>query len=141
MRTIGVSILCAIGVLAAAYAAEAVTCETNLAGHSYACDVKDQNGNFHQDCFKFFPSDLGEFIAQSGLPYGWGCSCRATGTFTTPHFDKSPSDFICVWSGTDHNEALVGHVVNPNLNIEITTDVFGFHGYSYWLKCHKVPSC
>ncbi len=128
----------AIGLASTAWA---VTCETNLVNHRYACDVRDQNGGLHTDCFGFENSSISDFKVQNSfLVSDYSCSCRATGTFATPHFDKSASDFTCVYrdlQGQGFREAIVGHVVNPNLTMEIVT----IQGFSYLLKCKKVPAC
>src|SRR5215813_14255708 len=73
------------------------TCHDLLLGREYDCDVRDQNGGFHKDCFRFGQGDFrSEFVmANQVLQSVYACSCRAKGSVTKPHFDQS-KDFLCV---------------------------------------------
>lgn len=117
------------------------TCQDLLIGRHYDCDVKDQNGGFHKDCFQFGHGDFqSEFVLSNAiLSSVYACSCRAKGTATAPHFDQS-KDFLCVYRDDFHEgtrEAYVGKIVGRTVSGEIVT----FSGFSLTFKCTEVPAC
>jgi hypothetical protein len=122
-------------------------CDGLLGDNVYRCQVKSDFGDPFEDCLRFNSSaptvsdmfDLSVDGLNPGAPLG--CSCKSTGSFTSPKFNGS-KEWVCVtpmtsadgvgyvWGGKVASKGKINHVYAN-----------GSMGDSFIFNCVIDPAC
>jgi hypothetical protein len=110
-------------------------CQDKLVGNSYNCDFKLSTGESFSYCVEFetggISSNFDLLIPSATTDYG--CACLGKGSYTSPKFDSSSSEFQCT---VEDGSQIDGKIASKKLSGQGA----GFSGTSLFFTCTESSS-